>query len=409
MIRGMSVLLAPALALLMGCAAAPARRVPVAERSVPAQRGESPAMSPAPTVPSGQAATPAPVPRKPATGTFDDARRHLVRGTAAIEMAKTESDLGAAADEFQMATEISPEWAFAWYNLGYVQAKMGRLTEAMASYRRFLALAPDDKDAGKVSDELIKLEFRMEQTARIQGRAGLWLHDSGGMFAVTAEGNHLAFKSSSLMMSSQELDANTFWTDTPKPPQREFQLELQGSAVTGTSSRSELIVGKCTVPAELVEVSGQYDEAAGRLNLKVPRSKFRANTTLNLFLDPVDCSGVSVVDKRIVDVTFYGPLPDGWIGAYVDSAYLPGAIMIRYESSGHLGVTGVVDSPAKAAGLQPKDEILAIDGVPVNTLSAGAAVRRLYGAPGSEVTLSVLHRKEKVPVEIRFQRIRRSR
>jgi hypothetical protein len=342
-----------------------------------------------------------PTPAAPAAGTFEEARRHLVRGTAAIEMAKTDADLALAAEEFGKATELSPGWAFAWYHLGNVQSRMGRLQEAMASYKRYLALAPDDKEAGRVADELIKLEFRLEQGTRIQKRAGIWLGSGRGRYAVTAEGNRLVLKCGNEMMSSAELDANTFWTDTPKPPAREFQLELQGSKVTGTVSRAELRVGKCTVPAEVAEVTGSYDEAAGLLRLQFLRSRFQANTSLNLFLDPVDCRGVNVLAKPMVDVKLYGPLPDSGLGIGVDTAYKPGAILIRYEWSGHLGVTSV-DEEARAAGMVGGDEILAIDGVRVNTLDPGEAEWRLFGPPGKEVVLSVLHKKAKEPVEVKL-------
>lgn len=374
---------------LAACALAPAVQAP----------------PPAPASSSPQAA--AQPPR--ATGTFEDARRHLVRGAAAIEMAKTDSDLALAAAEFGKATEISPEWAFAWMNLGQVQARLGRLQEAMASYRRFLALAPEDKDAARISDEIIKLEFRLEQTARIQSRAGTWLGSGRGWWTATAEGNRLVLKCGNEMLSSAELEANTFWTDTPKPPQREFQLELQGGKVTGSSHRTELPVGKCVVPAEVAEVSGTYDEVAGKLILQFPRSRFSAKTSLNLFLDPVDCAGVRVLEKPTAQVTLYGPLPEGGIGAAIDTAFKPGGVFINHEWLGHLGVLAVTDPAAQAAGLQAKDEIVAIDGVKVGTLDPGDAVRRLYGPPGTEVTLSVLHKKAKEPVDIRITRINLAR
>ncbi len=61
------------------------------------------------------------VERPKATGTEDDARRHFIRGMAALEIAKTKDDLVLAIDEFSMATEISPKMAVAWYNLGKAQ------------------------------------------------------------------------------------------------------------------------------------------------------------------------------------------------------------------------------------------------------------------------------------------------
>jgi hypothetical protein len=209
-------------------------------------------------------------------------------------------------------------------------------------------------------------------------------------------------------MSARELDANEFLGGDSGMPQREFRLELQGGKVTGTSSRSEVPAGKCTVPAETVEVEGTYDEATGRLDLKVPRSRFQARTRMNIFLDPVDCGGVSVLGKDVDDVVLLGPLPEGGIGLWVDLAFLPGGIMIRHAWQGHLGVgtyMTALDARAKALGFQEKDEILAIDGAEVKALTPMEVIRRLRGAPGSEVVLTVLHKKAKEPVILRFPRV----
>jgi tetratricopeptide (TPR) repeat protein len=93
----------------------------------------------------------------------DEARKHLVRGMAAVEMAKNDAGLTAAAAEFKKATELAPTMAAAWYNLGSVQSKMGQLKEAIVSYRRYLILAPKADDARMVNDAIIKLEYRLEQ------------------------------------------------------------------------------------------------------------------------------------------------------------------------------------------------------------------------------------------------------
>lgn len=93
----------------------------------------------------------------------EEARKYMVRGMAAIEMAKDNEGLEAAAAEFGKAINIDPNLAAAWYNLGSVQSKLGHLNEAIKCYRRYLVLAPEASDARQVSDELIKLEYRMEK------------------------------------------------------------------------------------------------------------------------------------------------------------------------------------------------------------------------------------------------------
>ncbi|MFA6922311.1 MAG: SUMF1/EgtB/PvdO family nonheme iron enzyme [Gallionella sp.] len=96
-----------------------------------------------------------------------DARRHMIRGVAAIEMAKSNAELTLAADEFRRATELDPSLFAAWFNLGSVQAKLGQFNEAIESYKRYLTLVPKAEDAQKVQDEMIKLEFRQEQVTKM--------------------------------------------------------------------------------------------------------------------------------------------------------------------------------------------------------------------------------------------------
>ena len=93
----------------------------------------------------------------------EDAHKYLVRGMAAIETAKNNEGLTAAAAEFTKAIAIDPNMSAAWYNLGLVQSKLGQLNDAIQSYRRYLALEPKASDARQVSDEIIKLEYKMEQ------------------------------------------------------------------------------------------------------------------------------------------------------------------------------------------------------------------------------------------------------
>lgn len=96
-----------------------------------------------------------------------DARRHMVRGVAAIEMAKSNAELTLAADEFRRATELDPSLSAAWYNLGSVQAKVGQFDAAIESYKRYLTLVPKAEDAQKVQDEIVKLEFRQELVTKL--------------------------------------------------------------------------------------------------------------------------------------------------------------------------------------------------------------------------------------------------
>src|SRR5512145_2164140 len=77
----------------------------------------------------------------------EEARRYMVRGIAAVEMAKSTGDYVLAALEFEKAAKLAPDWPDVYYSLGSVQAKMGDSASAIKSYQRYLELAPRSPDA----------------------------------------------------------------------------------------------------------------------------------------------------------------------------------------------------------------------------------------------------------------------
>lgn len=143
----------------------------------------------------------------PAFGQNSDeqARKHLVRGMAAIEMAKTDAELAPAAAEFQKATELAPDMAAGWFNLGSVQSKMGQLKDAIASYRRYLVLAPKADDARLVNEEIIKLEYKLELAeAKVLKRDGRFIAYADGTVLDTG---------TNLMWASKDNGSGINWAD----------------------------------------------------------------------------------------------------------------------------------------------------------------------------------------------------
>ena len=69
-------------------------------------------------------------------------------------------------------------------------------------------------------------------------------------------------------------------------------------------------------------------------------------------------------------------------------------------------ITPIDGGPAKRAGVQPGDVIVAIDGVPVQPDTINAAIKKLRGPIGSKITLSVLHPDGNKPVTIPLVRER---
>ena len=94
-----------------------------------------------------------------------EAQRHFDRGTAALEMGSSRSDLAAAVKEFEEAVRLAPQWADAHCSLGSAQEKAGELGGAVASLERCLALSAGAPDAAALRTRINKLEFRRERLA----------------------------------------------------------------------------------------------------------------------------------------------------------------------------------------------------------------------------------------------------
>jgi len=94
----------------------------------------------------------------------EEARRHMARGMAAVEMAKSPEEYGSAMREFQEASRLAPDWPDPQYNLGLVQEKSGKFREAVASLKEYLRLAPDAPDASNIKELIYKLEYKAENT-----------------------------------------------------------------------------------------------------------------------------------------------------------------------------------------------------------------------------------------------------
>ena len=116
------------------------------------------------------------------TGTVpEEARRHMIRGETAVELAKTPEDYEQAIKEFKEAARIAPDWAEPYYNLGLVQEKAGKLKEAIISLNKYVQLSPDAPDIAKVREFIYKLEYRAEQEITLEDALDIYgsLPDAG--------------------------------------------------------------------------------------------------------------------------------------------------------------------------------------------------------------------------------------
>jgi len=96
----------------------------------------------------------------------DEARKHFVRGMAAIEAAKAEGDFKDAAVEFAKALEIAPWLGNAYRNLAIMQDKAGQYQAALNSVAWYLATKPAAEDVKWAGDLKTAIEFRKEKAAK---------------------------------------------------------------------------------------------------------------------------------------------------------------------------------------------------------------------------------------------------
>ena len=400
--------------VLAGCAVAPpAPNTPAYKPTQPTTKVQplntEKTVQTAATGDSLQAAS-APETRPQATGTPEDARRHILRGMAAIEMAKSSDDMALAEDEFRMATEIAPQMGVAWFNLGKVQSQLGRYGDAIASYRQYLAVSPGAEDAQRVRDEIVKIEFKQEQAAKERERAGTWVGRDGAWYALALDGNRMTLKTDSRPVSEDE--CRSTYTLVGNVPinalvHAEYQLVLRGNRLTGTWSRGPVPADKCTIPPDTAEVEGELRDKDGMMGLRQERTSFKAVTQMSLLGDD-SCAGVEPGARKMVEDVIYGPLGPGGLGVRLDgltSWWDGGFSMVHYGWQGRLKVGVKEGSAAYGAGLRDEDEILAIDGVPVNSLNAGEAVRNLHGEVGTVVTLDIRRKGVVEPISLTVQRI----
>lgn len=98
---------------------------------------------------------------KPAPAIPDEAKRHTVRGMAAIEEAKTEADYKEAIAEFEKVVNAAPWLGEGYRNLGITQDKAGQYDAAIKNLNLYLLTNP--ADAEKAKSLIYKIEFRRDK------------------------------------------------------------------------------------------------------------------------------------------------------------------------------------------------------------------------------------------------------
>lgn len=295
----------------------------------------------------------------------DEARKHIVRGATAIEMATDANGLTLAIEEFRKAAEIAPDLAAAWYNLGAVQSKSGKFKDAIDSYKRYLTLAPQAADAQKIRDEVTKLEFKLEQADKFKSLTGHWVGKYGDIAIVTAIDGKLTIASNLNFTGEYAYSFNGGDSRDISPVYQNIVLELtqKGNQFTGIFETGTFKpYFNCVAPPQKSEVVASLEQ--DRLVLKLKRMSFRLAEAFNGFFDQnTHCVEVTPLGTLNVEKVLT-PLPSGGI-------------------------------PLNTPGLQERDQIVSVDGVVLASLSGAERARKVRGEPGTTVQLVVQRLIEK--------------
>jgi tetratricopeptide (TPR) repeat protein len=108
----------------------------------------------------------------------EEAKRHFDRGMAAVEMAKSPEDFKDAIKEFEQAIRLAPDWPDVYYNLGMVQEKAEKYSDAITNLKQYLGLAPNANDAEAVKSLINKLEYTAEQKEIVALEFKLYVMDN---------------------------------------------------------------------------------------------------------------------------------------------------------------------------------------------------------------------------------------
>ena len=306
----------------------------------------------------------------------------MVRGIAAVEMARNDAELAKAAVEFRKATELAPQMALAWYNLGAVQVKIGQFKDAITSYKRYLAVSPPSEDTRRIGDEIIKLEYRIEQAQAFNSMTGYWISEPDGkLFKIEANGGNL-----NIAGWHSSPDSIDYWIDgkSQEIPLLHYiyaSLDRREGGFAGSwQVPMNTFPTACTVPAEKAEVGATLDEAKGRLVVTIKRSKHKVVIEdEGPWSAKFRCAEVSVSGVLVEQKVLWGPLPAG-------------SLRYIYGNGQKTLAVGSTDkgSAEELAGLQSGDEIVSIDGKDLARMKNDAARRMLLrGVPGSTVQLVV--------------------
>ena len=221
---------------------------------------------------------------KPAPVLPDAAERHLARGEAAVERAKSATDFALAVREFDAASRVAPWHAPAYFNLGVAQEKAGQPKDAIGSFKLYLLAAPGASDAAAVKKRLYKLEFDAEQAtaaaaspkSAIADLVGTWVLRDGDaghplirdyFFRAEADGAD----GLRLTFSHHAIIRNSLNQSTASPYRSAvLRLKIRGNEIGGNHDLR--FTDDCLLPPESAGLRGYVANDRKRLDIDMTRA-----------------------------------------------------------------------------------------------------------------------------------------
>ncbi len=100
----------------------------------------------------------------------EEAKQHMIRGEAAVEIAKDDAGLKEAWVEFAKALLIAPWYAKGYFNLALVSEKRGYYEDAVWNLKHYLLADPNAPDAEEVRAQITKLEYKQEKAVEAESK-----------------------------------------------------------------------------------------------------------------------------------------------------------------------------------------------------------------------------------------------
>ncbi len=267
----------------------------------------------------------------------EDVLRYMVRGEAKVKMGGAGS-YEAAAREMEQAVLEAPWFANGYFNLGTVQDKAGKYSQAIENYQLFLIAEPKSRNAVAVRAKIYELEVMLEDAIKTVRLMGTWrdlddANENTNKWGIRVKGGRLVVGDNFMI------------------------LEKKGLALEGIVEFQPYTSNNCTIPGGRRPVTGTVSEDGTRIELNHDVSTY--NTTSQ----GGTCIGVSLVGTKRIHrkLAFEKPCP---ICLNTKNLPMGTARSPEMPQTGGVLVTGIYDGgPGDMAGLKEGDILIACQGV----------------------------------------------